>query len=170
MKEPFRLVQWEPKKGSCSGRLFTCARPGRSNEKRPERIPDETVDAWVKGLPPSSEVVIVSLLGQKKHGASEFRYYSFRGGKEAPADRPNCPTFQEWLNERHGCGYFTVVDYPTVDRLPVPPAVLSDVASRTLSLLSAGRTVVLMDSGGISRTGSVARHIGYVESKNKNYF
>lgn len=167
LEEPYRLIRWEPKGSSLAGQFFTCARPGRSKGAK-ARIPDEVVDIWVRGLPHANEIVIVSLLGRKPQpdGRSEFHFYSFRGSSDEPSHRPGCPTFQEWLNERYGNGQHLVLEYPTVDVWPpLAPETLSEVSAKVLSLLSEGRTVVLMDSGGISRTGAICKSLGFVQVK-----
>ena len=61
------------------GTLFTCARPGRSLGSKQTRINDKVVNSWIAGLPNSAdEIMIISLLGRKPDGLSEFSYYSFR--------------------------------------------------------------------------------------------
>ena len=40
-------------------------------------IGDDVIDLWVKGLPKSDVLHIVSLLGHKTNGNSEFDYYPF---------------------------------------------------------------------------------------------
>ena len=101
MDEPFRLFRWKPKQGNTSGRLYTCARPGRSRGRQVKQIPDDWVDAWVLGMPAREQLFIVSLLGSKDDGKSEFSYYSFRSGFESPAP-DHRPTLQQWLDTRHG--------------------------------------------------------------------
>ena len=62
------------------------------------------------GLPKSEKLHIVSLLGSKKDGYSEFQYYPFRSAKEE-VDKP---TWQEWLDQC--CGdHFMIHEFPTVD-------------------------------------------------------
>jgi len=164
LQEPYRLIRWKPKESSLAGQFFTCARPGRSIDAK-ARIADEVVDIWVRGLPHSNEVVIVSLLGRKPDGRSEFHFYSFRGASDEPLDRPGCPTFQEWLDERYGSGRYFVFEYPTVDVRPLAPETISEVSAKVLSLLREGQTVVLMDSGGIGRTGTICKSLGFVQEK-----
>ena len=90
------------------GRLFTCGRPGRATFGRDKRPMDEaTIDFWVKGLPPAELLHIVSLLGKKKSGFSEFGYYPFRSEHESGSK----PTFQEWFDERYG-RRFVVHEFP----------------------------------------------------------
>ena len=77
------------------GRLFTCGRPGRATfgrEKRP--VDEDLIDLWVQGLPEAEVLPIISLLGQKTTGFSEFGYYPFRSSEEVGTK----PTFQEWLD------------------------------------------------------------------------
>ena len=166
IEEPYRLIRWKPKGPQLAGQFFTCARPGRSKDAK-AKIPDQLVDLWVKGLPASQPVFIVSLLGRKPEpdNRSEFSFYSFRGGFDQPSDRPDCPTFQEWLNKRYGDGRYCVLEYPTVDVKPLASETISEVSAVISSLLQEGRTVVLMDSGGIGRTGKVCKCLGFIQDK-----
>lgn len=93
--EPMNLKKWQlPETVRFGGRLFTCGRPGRAVYKRQRvRIGDETIDLWAKGLPSAQVLYIVSLLGCKRDGFSEFGYYPFRSSEESGPK----PTFQEWL-------------------------------------------------------------------------
>ena len=70
--EPYRKRRW--KKASSPERIafYTCARPGRSLSKT-DRVPDHIVHKWVKGLP-GPNTTIISLLGQKPDGTSEFTF------------------------------------------------------------------------------------------------
>ena len=158
-QEPFNLKRWKHGQ-SPNGRLFTCARPGRSQGKRVNRIEDGCVDRWVKGLPRSPQTVIVSLLGTKSRGRSEFICYSFRSEFDTAVGRP---TFQAWLDGRHGSGQFRVIEHPTVDYKRIPADTLHGIEENILSQLKAGHTVVLIDSGGESRTGQVCRSMGFHE-------
>src|SRR5713101_5602168 len=107
--EPCNLKQCLPEEASFPGRLFTCARPGRSlGSKAP--VPDEIVASWIDELPPATTVHLVSLLGEKENGTLEYSFYTFRGGGDHPDGRP---TFQEWLDDRYCADRFVVHDYPT---------------------------------------------------------
>ena len=67
--EPCNLKEWS----APIGRLFTCSRPGRATygkKKRP--IPSDTILLWINGLPAAPTLHLVSLLGWKKDGYSEF--------------------------------------------------------------------------------------------------
>jgi hypothetical protein len=125
---------------------------GRSQEK----IEDFVVDAWIAGLPSSpEETIIVSLLGRKPQGLSEFSYYSFRGGFDRPEDRPGSRTWQEWLSGRYGSKYH-LLEFPTVDTKLIADDTKSLIASAILKAMQSGKTVILVDSGGIGRTGNMA--------------
>jgi len=52
-----------------------------------------------------------------------------------------------------------VCEHPTCDFKPIPPEVLDAVASDIAKLFSAERTVVLIDSGGQTRTTIVCNHM-----------
>jgi protein-tyrosine phosphatase len=116
------------------------------------------VEAWVAGLP-QGPVVIISLLGWKPTGQSEFGFYSFRGAHDSTAS--GRPTFQDWLVHRYGMDRFEVLEYPTVDTESMEASVVSGTVDMIRKLLSEGRTVVVMDSGGVSRSGKVARAAGF---------
>lgn len=166
--EPFRLRRWRPKSSRDGIALFTCARPGRSKLDRKGRpipeVPDALVHKWVQGLPGKRKTVIVSLLGRKpgENGKSEFSFYSFYGAWDAAEECRERISFQEWLDRWHSERFIQVVEHPTYDLCPVPPDTLNAAASDITRFLLTGRTVVLMDSGGISRTEQVCRHSGLV--------
>jgi hypothetical protein len=109
-------------------------------------------------------VVIVSLLGRKQQGVSEFSFYSFHGGWDTPSERRNKPlSFQKWLDSRHYNRSLKVIEYPTIDSLSVPVDTLEAVAREIGQLLSEGRTVILVDSGGKERSGCVCAYMGFIE-------
>ncbi len=70
---------------------------------------------------------------------------------------------QHWIERRHKDRSIIVVEYPTYDFQPIPEEVLAAIASDILKLISAGRIVVLVDSGGQTRTSEVCKYIGFVE-------
>jgi hypothetical protein len=118
-------------------------------------ISDQVVDAWIAGMPRSTdEIIIVSLLGRKPNGLSEFSYYSFRGGFDKPEDRPGCPSWQEWLFHRYASKY-RLQEFPTVDTEFIQNDIKKEAAKTVLGFMQLGKTVVVVDSGGIGRTGSV---------------
>ena len=162
--EPYRLRRW--RRGSSPDKVafFTCARPGRSKSAW-GHILDDSVDKWVQGLPNATEMSIVSLLGRKQglDGVSEFSFYSFCGGFDTLAERHGRLSFQQWLDQRHTQRSIQVLEHPTIDFRPVPLETLGAAAADINRLLSAGRTVILMDSGGETRTRTVCKHMAFVE-------
>jgi len=99
---------------------------------------------------------IVSLLGHKVSGYSEFGYYPFRSSTE-PGSRP---TLQEWLKNGHKRP-IAIHECPTVDARAIPPDVLDAAARKVLGLLDEGATVVVLDSAGAERTRAVCQKLGY---------
>jgi hypothetical protein len=160
--EPFKLRRWRRKASQDPLPFFTCARPGRSISKQ-DSVPDKTVDKWVTGLPGATDSCVVSLLGRKPDGVSEFSFYSFFGKSDPPTERRSRKSFQDWLDSRHPERRIRVFEHPTVDLGKVPLEVLDAAASDIGELLAAGRTVILIDSGGETRTGQLCRHMGLVE-------
>ena len=112
---------------------------------------DRFVLEWARGLPGNPETYIVSLLGTKPDGRSEFSFYS--SFKDAEA-------FEAWLNTNVAGRRFHVISQPTTDCQEIDPAVLTTIAADVLRLISQGATIVVMDSGGHTRSGAVANHLG----------
>lgn len=136
------------------------ARPGRSKYKSADIVPKLALDAWVQGLP-AGDLVLVSLLGTKPGSPpkSEFRYYPFSGGLTPD---PKKPTLEAWLNALHLSGKVTVIEVPTMDLDPqLAPDKLAAATKAVQENLAAGRTVIVMDSGGWSRTGEVCESMGF---------
>jgi hypothetical protein len=155
--EPLRLIEYRSRKAPFRGRLFTCARPGRSLGAKLSPIDDAIVKAWVDGLPTLRPLYIVSLLGSKPKpsGISEYSFYSFRGGHEPRDQRPASITFQKWLDLHFGRGSFIVVDFPTTDTEAIDVSYLSTICEAVRSLLDASANVLIVDSGGVGRSGKV---------------
>ena len=124
-------------------------------------IKDEVVHRWVRNLP-GPNTAIVSLLG-RKHGKSEFLFYSFYGGLDSPSEYRGRPSFQNWLDRWHKGLSIQVVEHPTHDFCPVPAEVLVAVSADISRLLTEGRTVVLVDSGGETRTGQICKYMKFLE-------
>ena len=158
LTEPINLREWTaPGTSGQKGRLFTCGRPGRATYGTAKvDVGEEIIDLWVGGLPKPGVLCLVSLLGRKKSGLSEFSYYPFRSSEE-PGPKP---TFEEWLNKRHG-QRFVVHEFPTVDRQGISRGVLDSATRRVLSSLEGGHTTVVIDSAGAERTARVCEAIGY---------
>lgn len=160
--EPYKLRRWRRSSSPDQIPVFTCARPGRSKSSTGS-VPDSVVDTWVNGVPGGAKTTVVSLLGRKPNGLSEFSFYSFAGAIETSDERGTRPLFQEWLARRHGQRGIEVVEHPTTDFKPLPRELLEAVSKEIDLLLSSGRTVVLVDSGGETRTRQVCKHAGLVE-------
>lgn len=159
--EPKGLCEWKRSTRSrSSGRLFTCGRPGRATFGTAlKRVDDQTIDAWADGLPRADVLHIISLLGQKNKGLSEFWYYPFRSSEESGLK----PTLQEWLDQRY-CRRFVVHEFPTVDRQGIPPQTLRRVADEVRGLIETGSTVLVVDSAGAERSSRVCEQVGYQKS------
>jgi hypothetical protein len=159
--EPYRLRRWRPSSSSQDVKFFTCARPGRSKGAS-GRVPDALVDKWVRGLPNQTKTIIISLLGYKPDGKSEFSFYSFHGGWDLPASH-GLLSFQEWFDRSHKERSIQVIEHPTHDFRPIPQGTLQAIESDISRLLSEGRTIVVMDSGGETRTTQVCKHMRFIE-------
>jgi hypothetical protein len=140
--------------------MYTCGRPGRAIRGRSrEPIGDDIIDEWVDGLPAGEVLHIVSLLGKKRDGFSEFDYYPFRSSRESGAQ----PTFQEWLDQ-HYQSRFVVHEFPTRDCTGIPSSDLKEITNHIRRLLEDGETVVVIDSAGAERTARVCEALGYEPS------
>lgn len=155
MKEPFNLKEWHVD----NGRLFTSGRPGRSAGNKLKAVTAETIDSWVSGLPLGNPLQIVSLLGSKTNGDSEF-CYPFRSALE----KGDKPTFQQWLDERYQT-QFVIHEFPTQDKLPINSKILNEIVPCVLELLNANHVVLIVDSAGVQRTGAVRKSLGYEQLK-----
>jgi len=153
--EPCNLREWFVD----HGRLLTCGRPGRgyyaAGNLPHKGVPGHILEEWVQGLCVADCVDIVSLLGKKKNGTSEFRYYPFRSSEESGGK----PTLQSWLDAQRR-GAFFVREFPTTDYQTIPADRVSGIVSYIQKLLGDGRTVVLVDSAGAVRTKQVRDAMG----------
>jgi hypothetical protein len=150
--EPYNLKEWTTGKG----RLFTCGRPGRGTYGKKRRpVSEETIDRWVDRLPTGEHLHLLSLLGQKQDGYSEFSYYPFRSAYEGDPR----PSFQEWLDRHYGAR-FKVHEFPTTDFKSIPPLTLIEAKERILSLLNREATVIVVDSAGSVRSSKVCTACG----------
>lgn len=98
--KPYMLKRWRLNRNPEPLWFFTCARPGRTGNPATKTSPvsDDLVRRWVSGLP-GPRTAIVSLLGKKPDGTSEFSFYSFYGGFDLPSERPGCLSFENWLDK-----------------------------------------------------------------------
>lgn len=149
--EPYRLRRWRlPTFGETC--LYTCARPGRSKGSK-GKVSDQLLHDWIAGLPKRENVTVISLLGTKPDGTSEYSFYSFFGKGWS---------FQRWLNQNYPSLRIKVAEYPTQDFSPVPEEISRAVASQLTTLLPE-QTVMLMDSGGESRVRQVCNYLRAIE-------
>jgi hypothetical protein len=119
-------------------------------------VPEEIIDLWANGLPRADAIHIVSLLGQKTTGLSEFSYYPFRSAAEAGTK----PSFEKWLNERYG-QRFVVHEFPIVDGRGIPRDLLDAAGRQVLECLKGQHTTVILESAGAERTARACQAIGY---------
>lgn len=164
--EPFKLRRW--KQASSTDRLafYTCARPGRSRGPNGQ-VADGIVHKWLQGLPDEEKVAVVSLLGRKPDGTSEFAFYSFSGAWDTPEERRGRPSFAEWVARSRQSRPIKVVEHPTEDFKPIPPETLAAIANDVLTFLEDGWTVILVDSGGETRNRRVCSHLRFVEDSRR---
>ena len=162
----YRLRRWRMDTPTGPAYLFTCGRPGREKSKN-LAVPDDLVHRWVLGLR-GPNTAIVSLLGRKPDGTSEYSFYSFCGGCDTEAERGNRQTFQEWLETHHSSLGILVREHPTTDYGPIHLDTLDVVADDIRRLISQGYTVTIVDSGGETRTGKVCSYIGAKEDSSGN--
>jgi hypothetical protein len=143
--EPYRLRQ-QKLPAHCSGRLFTCARPGRSKGSK-AKVSDVVIREWLRGLP-AGDIILVSLLGRKPDTRSEWSFYTFH---------EQGITFQSWLDRERGARSIAIIEHPTTDMKTIQADMLEKVSRDVLRNLAAGKTVVLMDSGGYTRVRQVCK-------------
>lgn len=128
-------------------------------------MPDKITHDWVRNLPGPS-TVIVSLLGRKPDGTSEFSFYPFYGGFDGADEQRGRVSFQEWLDEHYPDLQIEIRQHPTEDYRRIPDSALGAIAKEITELLAARKTVVLVDSGGQTRTAAVCRYMRLSEQLN----
>lgn len=99
--------------------FFTCGRPGYCAREKSRRVSDNEVSAWVCGLLglPGSKKAIVSLLGRKPDGKSEFGFYTFHGEWDTTEERVGKPSFEKWMDSNHPHLDIMIREYPTCDQV-----------------------------------------------------
>ena len=132
--------------------IYTCARPGRGRFGPQAQVPDSEVIRWLSELPKHRPLSIISLLGHKPDGMDEHAFYSFR----------DASGFQKWLG-RQLEGTVNLFSHPTTDFGRVDSVTVMAIRSNLDQELSLGRTVVIVDSGGVQRTGQICREFGLIE-------
>lgn len=86
-------------------------------------------------MPKGESTTIISLLGHKPNGMSEYSFYSF-----------DQDTFEGWLKS-NSTDSINVIRHPTEDFAKIPDETLKSIKSDVLECLKRGHTVVLVDSG-----------------------
>lgn len=107
--------------------------------------------------------MLISLLGRKPDGTSEFSFYSFRSALETPSNSDRSPSFQDWLCCAFPDRRIKVLEHPTVDLQKVPQTTLTAIRAAVLPLLAPKRSVIIVDSGGVTRTFQVCKYLDLVE-------
>jgi hypothetical protein len=118
---------------------------------------------WIEGVRMIDPIVhIVSLLGKKGTGTSEFKYYPFRSCEESN----HKPIFQDWLGSKNP-GALVVHEFPTTDYEDIPNDRIAAIRTCVEGLLARGSTVLLMDSAGAVRTRQVRIALSLTSQKAK---
>lgn len=112
-------------------------------------MPDEVVKVWAHALVLKVDTVI-SLLWRKPNGSSEFKFY-----KSVNSDAEFAP----WLASFFPADVL-IIERHTIDSRPVPSVVHAVIAQELPKLIDQGRSVAIVDSGGVQRTGAVAKTLG----------
>ena len=158
--EPVNLREWEPRAAApAHARLYTAGRPGRGTPGYGlvrRAVDNAIIDRWVAGLPSAEVLHIVSLLGKKTDGFSEYAYYPFRSCLEAGSQ----PSSQDWLHQRHG-PRFLVHEFPTTDVRGIEDDLMERIGTCVRRLLHEGHTVLIIDSAGAERTARVCEQLGF---------
>ena len=118
-------------------------------------IPNHVVVSWVEGLPLSVNV-IVSLLGQKPDGSSEFKFYSH---SVAAGSNGVLASFEDWIRALVPNRPLKVVEHPTIDMQPLSTDTLIKIGATVGGCLADGDGLVIVDSGGVTRTGAVCAYL-----------
>ncbi len=151
--EPCNLRRWKQRTSQTPQNIHTAGRPGRSLGSRCQ-VPDETVSLWLERLRHLAPLSILSLLGAKPDGRDEHSFYSFR----------TADGFRDWLARNAGFDV-TIENFPTVDYDEVPRELVREVETAVSAALAAGRSVLIMDSAGVQRSGAVCNAIGLVPDR-----
>lgn len=151
----YKLRRWTTETST----FFTCGRPGRKAGPR-GAVHDEVVRKWINDVRTlGSRPAIVSPLGAKPDGMSEYSFYSFCGGFDSP---DLTPTFTDWLARE--ANDVVLKQHPTIDFRPLTVETLSAIQADVEALLGEGRTLLIFDSGGETRTAQVCKHLGAKEA------
>jgi hypothetical protein len=81
--------------------------------------------------------------------------------------RQRRPTFAEWITRSKQNRTIEVFEHPTEDFKQIPSETLDAVTKDIRMLVEQGWTVILVDSGGETRTKRVCSHLEFVEDSRK---
>lgn len=139
--------------------FFTCARPGRTSApaSRYADVSDDVVEAWSLRIAGYAPITVLSMLGSKDNGKSEFSFYTFWGDDDPTAVGKRL-SFGDVLAVVEP--QITLVERPTTDGLTLPQDNVDDLCALVKEMVATDRPVVLMDSGGEQRTGAIADAVG----------
>jgi hypothetical protein len=107
---------------------------------------------WLDELPKHRPLSIISLLGWKSDGMDEHAFYSFR----------DASGFRAWL-ESSSDAAIHLFSHPTTDFSLVTQETIKAIKIDLEQELSRGRTVIIVDSGGVQRTHQICRALELVE-------
>ena len=113
------------------------------------------MSAWVLGLPGPNRA-IVSLLGRKPDGKSEFRFYPFHGNWDSLEEREDKPSFQEWLDRNHADLTIIVKEHPTWDK---------GISGEEVEAANEPKTLTVLQSAGHNDTYAVIPSEFFVANK-----
>lgn len=144
------MKRWRRSSSRAVEPIYTRARPGRQRGANGS-VPDSEISRWLNELPRNRPLSVISLLGQKPDGRDEHSFYSFR----------NAAGFKNWLqNARPGTNVFA---HPTTDFERVTPQSIEAIKIDFDRELAHGRTIVIVDSGGVERTRQVCNALELIE-------
>jgi hypothetical protein len=152
---PYMMKRWRRKSVPEAVPIYTRARPGRQLGSR-AAVPDSEVMRWLDELPKHRPLSIISLLGRKPDGMDEHAFYSFR----------DASGFRTWLESKLEPPIH-LLTHPTIDFNLVSQETIGAINTDLERELSLGRTVVIVDSGGVQRTGQICRSLQLVEDPRK---
>jgi hypothetical protein len=148
---PYMMKRWRRRSAPEALPIYTRARPGRQLGKRVP-VPDFEVARWLGEVPKHRPLSIISLLGWKRDGMDEHAFYSFR----------DASGFKAWLENTPGRDV-QLFHHPTTDYISVSQETIDAIKTDLERELSLGRAVLIVDSGGVQRTGQVCRSLQLVE-------
>ena len=147
----YRMKRWRHKSSPDAMPIYTCARPGRRLGPKAS-VPDCEVNRWLSELPKHRPLTIISLLGHKPDGMDEHAFYTFK----------DASGFRTWIAKESN-ETIKVFSHPTTDFNSVGTRTISAIKTDLDHALSLGHGVVIVDSGGVQRTGQICQHLSLVE-------